>query len=748
MANNIFKDNILATDIWNKKYRVNNESYTEWLNRITNGDGYIQQLIQQKKFIFGGRILANRGTGINSLSNCYTLGAIKDNLPAIMDACKNLALTYKVQGGQGLSLSLIRPKGAKVQERFTSDGIIPFMEMFNKVTESISQGAGRRGALLMSLDATHAEIENFIKIKSDLGKINNANLSVELDDEFMEAVQCYYETGKRKVLHITKQYEHQTLEYDIIPIDIFMLIAKHACEFAEPGVLFMNKFKHYNLNQFDPSYRIECCNPCSEQPLPTHGACVLSAINLGEYVLNPWTENVQFDYRSLTKDLKYIYRAMNEIVDEGMDKHALREQREIAYKYRNIGIGYQGLADVFIKFMTPYGSDKSKQLVEDICKCIFVTCLFLNIKFGRKQGSFPEFSKECHYEHTDIIRNAFKNDKIPTIDALRNCSMLTVAPTGSISNLFNCSSGIEPHFALQYIRKTKMGGTDIEYTVIPEVVNQYLALHPEDNIDNLPYYFVTAMDINPTDRIDIQAIAQKYNDSAISSTLNLPKETTTEEIAKIYYEAWKKGLKGCTIYRDGSRDPILYTQANNHSDESDFITDNQAPKRPRELQAELSVQKAKGNSYAVIVGLLHGRPYEIFAFEMPEGSEIKPTNGKIIKIKRGQYKFESEFFSIDNLQLTTDKIEERAITILCSQLLRHGVNIQYIIKTAKKVNPVITSFTSTVCRVLGKYLNSETDTTRKCPQCSSEIIREGGCVHCSKCEWSQCNLLIKKRNEC
>lgn len=264
MANNIFEESLLAKEIWNRKYRVNNETYNDWLNRVTNGNTYIQKLIQLKKFIFGGRILANRGIGNSSLSNCYTHGAIADNLPAIMDACRDIALTFKSQGGQGLSLSLIRPKGTPVGSQYESDGIIPFMDMFNKVTESISQGAGRRGALLMSIDITHKEAEEFIRIKSDLNKINNANISVEINDEFMQYVQNYYLHGLEETMHIIRRYGNNVIEYDVVPIKIFKLLAEHACKFAEPGVFFMDRFKHYHLNQFDPNYIIECSNPCKQ----------------------------------------------------------------------------------------------------------------------------------------------------------------------------------------------------------------------------------------------------------------------------------------------------------------------------------------------------------------------------------------------------------------------------------------------------------------------------------------------------
>ena len=439
---------------------------------------------------------------------------------------------------------------------------------------------------------------------------------------------------------------------------------------------------------------------------------------------------------------------MNDIVDEGIDKHALPEQREAAKNWRNIGIGITGLAELFIMFQTPYGSEHSLDLTNDIMKFLFQECFKLNQEFGKRYGSFPMFNEKNIYGSTTIVQNAFgANELQPVVKHLRNCSMLTVAPTGSISNLIGASSmGIEPVFAFEYKRRTvSLNGEETVYTVYPEIVELYLKLHPKDTVDNLPYYFVSAQDIDYKARIDVQAVAQKYVDSAISATVNLPKETTVEEIEQLYLYAWKSGLKGITIYRDGSRDPILFTENQNHVQN---LSTNDAPKRPKSLKAKLTVNKAKGLSYAVIVGFLQNKPYEIFAFEMPKDSQIKACDGEIIKIKKGQYSFRSEFFTIANLQLATDKLEERALTILCSMMLRHNVPIKYIIKTAKKVNPVISSFSSTVCRVLGSYMEPEVDKSKVCPECGAPLINEGGCEHCSECHYSKCNLLILKRYEC
>ena len=236
-------ENQLSYDIWNNKYRFNNESFDEWLRRVGGNDPEIARLIKEKKFLFGGRTLANRGTNKGSFSNCYSHGYIDDSLEGIMDAAKNIAMTFKAQGGQGISLSKIRPKGSSIAGKFKSDGIVPFMEIFNTVTESVSQGGSRKGALMMSLDINHPEIETFMTIKSDLKRINKANLSVEIDDNFMQKVEQGNVEANR----------------------IFNILCEQACKYAEPGVIFTNRFRNYNLMEFVDEYQIETCNPCKKE---------------------------------------------------------------------------------------------------------------------------------------------------------------------------------------------------------------------------------------------------------------------------------------------------------------------------------------------------------------------------------------------------------------------------------------------------------------------------------------------------
>lgn len=258
------KDNQLGVDIWHKKYQYDNESFDEWLDRVSGGDEELAQLIKERKFLFGGRTLANRNTGKRgSMSNCYSRGFCDDSLDDLMQAATDIAQTFKAQGGQGLSLSKVRPKGAPINNgQFSSDGIIPFMEIYNRVTESISQGGSRKGALLMSLDAWHKEAEDFIKIKSEEGKIQKANLSVEIDDDFMECVKKYYETGEVITRTIVREYGGCSVQYDVTPIHLYKLMMEKAWDWGEPGCIYVNKFRNYNLMEFVDDYNIETCNPC------------------------------------------------------------------------------------------------------------------------------------------------------------------------------------------------------------------------------------------------------------------------------------------------------------------------------------------------------------------------------------------------------------------------------------------------------------------------------------------------------
>ena len=721
-------DNQLSIDIWNKKYRWNNESLEDWFKRVSGNNSNIAKLIREKKFLFGGRTLSNRGTDKQgSFSNCYSHGFVKDSLDDIMNTAYDIAMTFKAQGGQGISLSKIRPKGALIHNQFKSDGIIPFMEIFNTVTESISQGGSRKGALLMSLDIWHPEAASFITVKSDLNKINKANLSVEIDDEFMEAVR----NGITEV-HRTFEYEGNTFDYTVNPVALFDLVCTNACKYAEPGVLFTDRLRNYNIMEYVSTYSIETCNPCSEQPLPKHGACNLCSINLSEYVNRPFTSKAMIDYNTLKKDIAVIVEAMDDVLEENLANHALKEQRLMAENYRNIGIGVMGLADTLVKLGVKYGSDDAVDIVGHLMRFIFREAVIASSQLGIKRGNFPLYSPEVW--DSQIIAHNFTDEEIAElkeINHLRNCSLLSVAPTGSIGTMLNISTGCEPFFMLSYKRRTEsLNGKDTYYEVEVPVVTQY---KEATGNTELPDYFVASKDIPWLERVKMQGALQEACDTAISSTVNLPKSTTPEDVKGVYMEAWKYGCKGITVYVEGSRNAILSATEEKPVE----IISARAPKRPKELQADLHLVKAKGEQFIVLVGLLNGKPYETFAFRPNLQINVPNHKGIITKRSKMHYDFKSDLLGITELELANTNIEEKAATLYASMLLRHGIDIKYIIKTAKKVNDNISSFTSALCRVLSKYIPTET-TGEKCPECGGDVIRESGCLHCKDCGWSRC----------
>lgn len=738
--------NDIGQQIWEKKYRYKDETYEQWIKRISNYNPKLQKLIEEKKFLFGGRILANLHTHRGSLSNCYSLGFIQDSLKEIMQANTDLALTYKAQGGQGLSLSKIRPKGTKVGDEFTSDGIEPFLIMYDTTTASIAQGAGRRGALLMSIDITHKEAPRFITIKSDRTKLNNTNISVEISNEFMEYIALYYETGVKETMHVTKAYEGQIIEYDIVPIDLYKLLIKQAYENAEPGVIFSDEFRNYNLMEYDTEYKIETCNPCGEQPLAKHAACLLGSINLSEYVINPFTKEAYFDFKNFSDDVELYYEELDNLVDIGLNFHALKEQERQAYKYRNIGLGTMGEADAYIKMGFTYGQHESIRLAEEIRIVLALTALQTNFKLGDKRGPFLSFQTIDVYKKSMYYQDVTNKDYcIPFYELktgkkfqegkfLRNCSMLTIAPSGSISTLLNISSGIEPNFAFSYKRKTlALDSKEIIHDIEASIVEDYRKA--TNNQGKLPEYFVTSADIHFKDRIILQGTVQHFIDAAISSTINLPKTTTLEEIEQLYLFAWTHYLKGLTIYVDGSRDGILYTE------KSQTVGIKPPIKRAKTLPASLYNIQVDGKKYSILVGLNENNPYEVFGFPNISNLKERQIEGVTTKIKKGHFSFTSldGEVVIDKIDLGYEDIEARAITLLVSMLLRHGADIKFIIKTAKKVNPIISSFTSAICRILMKY--DTPDSSEACPKCGNKLVHEGACTHCSSCEYSKCFLL-------
>ena len=744
------KNNTIGLDIWKNKYQWNNETFDEWLDRVSGGDIELRKFIAERKIMLGGRTLANRGTDNKaSFFNCYSSGYVEDDYNNIMETAKNIGLTFKAQGGQGISLTKLRPKGAPIGKEYTSDGIVPFMKIFNEVTAGTSQGGARKGALMLSIDARHKEAETFIRIKSQEGLIEKANLSLEIDDTFMNAVKKYYETGEIITLHEKRNYSGHIVEYDVVPIEIFKALVDNCYDWADPAALFVNRFRNYNLMEFDDDYQIETSNPCGEQPLPKNGACCLSSINLSEFICKPYTKDAYIDTEELVKAVKVGIRTLDKLIDENYYKHPLKEQQEQSFNYRNIGLGCFGYATALMKLGLKYGSQEALDWTNCIFGLIFRAAVIESNSLAKEFGPFPKY-KDCVWD-SEIIKKHFLQDEIDVMRqyGLRNCSLISIAPTGSIATCLGESGGCEPEFALSFTRRTvgMTDGEDTYYKVYCKAAREYMDLYKCEEKD-LPDYFVSSADISWKNRVLTQSVMQDHVDTAISSTVNLPNETTKEDIAKLYLLAWEKGLKGITIFREGcKRMPILSTETPKKEEEQ---------KEERKLgRGEIKVisDDVIGKKRRLISGCgsLHCAAY------------FDRTTGELLEV----FLDKGSAGGCDNFMTGLSRMISLAARAGCSvydivdQLNSSGTCPSYAVRRATKHD---TSPGSSCPVAVGNALldmqieiNEELEIDNpkpiikkketksvilpkyKCPECGSEITFEGGCQTCKNCGWSKCS---------
>ena len=547
----------LAIDQFNKKYRNNNETFEEWLDRVTNGDKIVKRLILDKKFIYGGRILANRG--LQKLgqkvtySNCYVLSPPDDNIESIYDTCAKLARTFSYGGGVGIDISNLRPKGAPVHNAAkTTTGAVSFMPTFSQVAETIGQ-KGRRGALMISMDVNHPDIEEFINIKTDLNAVTKANISVKVNDDFIEAVR-----NNKEYECVFKLEDGNEIRRTIDANKIMDMLALNNWNMAEPGILYWDKIQNYNLLQYFNDFSYAGVNPCAEEPLPAGGSCLLGAINLSEFVVDPFTFEAHFDYTEFARVVRESTRALNDVLIEGLPLHPLQEQRETVSKYRQIGLGIMGLADAMIKLGITYGTKKSLDFINVVGAKLLYNTIVASSEYARKTGLGPfEGYDSEKIINSDIVQNLIKElniyERVELTDAIKNglanSQLTTIAPTGTIAGLFSTSYGVEPNFAFSYTRKTvSLHDGDKYYTIESEIVQKYRTVTGKQG--DLPEYFISTHQLNPYDRIDVQAEIQKYIDASISSTLNLAEEVTPEQVKDLYIYGAEKGVKGLTVYRN------------------------------------------------------------------------------------------------------------------------------------------------------------------------------------------------------
>lgn len=426
------------------------------------------------------------------------------------------------------------------------------------MTTDIIGQKGRRGALMISMDVNHPDIEDFIDIKTDLNKITKANISVRINDKFMKAV-------KNKEMFECKFIIETTGECIVKHVDaheLFMKLCKNNYNFAEPGILYWDTIEKYNLMSEDKTFKLGGVNPCAEQPLPEGGSCLLGSINLSEFVSNPYTSEAKLEVGEFIETVKECVKGLNEVLDEGLELHPLAVQRESVKKYRQIGLGLMGLADMFIKLGIKYGSKHSLEVCDMIGNAMINAAVEQSALLAKELGAFEEYKEEAILNSkffrsniSDQVRELVKKY------GLRNSQLLTIAPTGSISTMWGISGGVEPIFSISYTRKTEsIGGEDRYHEVFTGIAKEFMDLACINDKELLPEYFVTAPEIHYLNRIKMQSIWQKHIDAAISSTINLPYETTIDEVYDIYLKAWEHGLKGLTVYRDGClRSGILIT---------------------------------------------------------------------------------------------------------------------------------------------------------------------------------------------
>lgn len=757
-------ENQLSLDIWTKKYRNEDETLEEFLDRISNGNKEIRQLIKEKKFIFGGRILASRGVKNKkaSLSNCYVIEPPQDNIESIFACASKLARTYSYGGGCGIDLSNLRPNGAKVHNAAkTTCGPVGFMDLFSQTTETIGQ-AGRRGALMISLSINHPDIEEFINCKTDLNRVKYANISVRVDTNFMNAVE---NKSKRYVLswpvnklevgidtsdwEYDKLYEVNGVYYKIVdPVRIFNKLVENNWDYAEPGILYWDEIEKYNLlNNTD--FKYAGVNPCAEEPLPAGGSCLLGSINLSEFVINPFTRNAHIDFESLEKATFEAVVALNQVLIEGLTLHPLDEQQNSVKNWRQIGLGTFGLADMLIKLGIEYGSEESIKVIETVYKDIATNAVEQSLALAKEHGCYPKCEKEKLTESSFIkalnLPEAVLND-IETY-GLYNSQLLTCAPTGSIGTMLNTSTGVEPNFALSYTRKTQsLDGKDTFYQVDSKIVEDYKNITKDVK---LPDYFVTSASISPLSRVKVQSALQKYTDASISSTVNLPKEATKEDVYNIYVEAWKNHLKGITIYRSGcKREGILVVEPK--KEETPFIFDENpfALRRGEIVKADDDCIGLKRN-LTTGCGTLHCE-----SFWDPDTGELRE-----MYLSKGSKGGCNNFMIGLSRMVSLSARGGISIEDIIDQLNSCGVCPSYAVRHAVKKD---TSLGSCCPVAVGNALkdmyeeiqniiknpkdtfdiqeNEDTTNYEKCPECHKKgLYHSGGCDECIYCGYSKCS---------
>ncbi|MCQ2056199.1 MAG: adenosylcobalamin-dependent ribonucleoside-diphosphate reductase [archaeon] len=732
-------DNKLGIDIWRKKYCYNGELFEQWLDRVSSGNNDIRQMIVNKEFLFGGRILANRGlwkTGLKAtLSNCYVVEPPKDSIESIFETAGKLARIFSYGGGCGVDISKLAPKGAKINNTaLETSGAVSFTDLFAMVTSLIGQH-GRRGALMLSISCEHPDLEDFMVVKTDVNRATKANMSIRVTDEFMNAVR-----NKETFVQTFRRPETDSITTrNLNAREFFRKMCYANWDFGEPGCLYWDRVSSWNLLSEFPNYHYAGTNPCAEEPLPAGGSCLLGSINLAAFV-----NDGKFEEDRFRRAIDVCIIGLNEVLDEGLPLHPLREQIELATNWRQIGLGVMGFADMLIKLQLTYGSDEALKFCDRIGFVMADEAIKQSAILARDNGSFPMCNVDQIMASPYFQLNTTKETKeLVKKYGLRNSQLLTIAPTGTLSTMLGVSGGIEPIFANFYERRTvSLSGKDEYYKVYTPIVKEYIDKFKLTGEGDLPRFFVTAQELNFKQRLLQQSTWQKHIDASISSTINLPNDFPEKDIYDLYMFAWETGCKGVTVFRDGcKRVGILSKEKGTRAEEKSV-------KQKRGF-VENVADDVVGKKRKLITGCgsLHCTAF------------FNPHTGDLAEV----YLNKGSTGGCNNFMIGLSRMISLAARSGCNiedvvdQLESCGSCSSYAVRTFTKNDtsrgsccPMAVGYALTD---MHKEMRQDIDRapstlTRKnvehrfsdsCPECGEKLERQGGCNICKSCGWTRCD---------
>ncbi|MGH7884600.1 MAG: adenosylcobalamin-dependent ribonucleoside-diphosphate reductase [Thermodesulfobacteriota bacterium] len=731
-------------------------------------------LLSDFKFIPGGRILFGAGQNRRAtLLNCYFMPIKEDSIEGIFEWCKEAARTYSFGGGVGTDISVLRPKGAPVNNSaIYSTGAVSFMDLLSTTTGTIGQ-AGRRGALMITLDVNHPDIIDFLDIKNDAArtKVQFANISVKVNNEFMKAVENdtdYELRFKSKKTDIKKIVRAR---------DIWNKLVKSAWSSAEPGLIFWDTVKEYSPTEYN-GMEVNGVNPCSEQALEDYGNCCLGNVNLSMFVDNAFEDNASIDWEQLERAFKYSVRFLDNILDYNMQKHPLEFQTNASTHSRRIGVGFTGFGDMLSKLNIKYDTSQAVDFTEKMFEHIKNIVYEASSDLAKEKGSFPALELNTHLA-SPFLKTVDSRviDKIKE-QGLRNACILTVPPVGSGSVLAGTTSGIEPMFAKSYFRRSESLSKG-EFKVYHPLVEEYMQKYGLENEKDLPDTFVTSHTIKPELRVRMQAAIQKHIDSCISSTVNLPSDITLEEVEKIYFLSWKLGCKGVTVYREGSREGILITEdakidevkeqkssstrddgmPTTHpnltsSPHPSIIPEVKPTKRPQLLSGFTEVIKTGYGNLYVTVNTYDNKPFEVFVQIGKSGyttmADAEATGRLVSLALRSGINVKEVVEQLEGIGGSSPVFSEGKLVMsipdaIATVLRKHFLSEKKTLRKAEESSSETIEFKSagdknTKAASSGKHINSSDIVLESCPDCGSRALAfESGCVTCRSCAYSKCS---------